>query len=87
MDSLDIAYRQPQGFEGLSLAPVVVGANAFAVSQGPTCTIDAFDIHTATASFGVDPEDRDDTITGIDELPRLPAPGVPRGVPVLAPPR
>jgi len=82
VDSLDIAYRQPHGFEGLSLAPVVVEANAFAVSQGPNCAIETFDIHTAPASLGVDPEDRDDTITSIDELLRLPAPGG-RGVPAL----
>jgi hypothetical protein len=78
---------QPHGFEGLGLAPVVIEANALAVSHGPNRAVDAFDIHTAPAPSGVDPEDRDNTITSIDELLWLPAPVFPRGFPILAPPR
>src|SRR5436305_307318 len=52
-----------------------------------TAPIDAFDIHTATAAFGVDPEDRDNTIPSLDELLWIPTPAFPTALPVGLPPK
>src|SRR5207302_9891039 len=48
-------------------------------------TVKALNLDAALPSLGVDPDDRDNTITSNDELLGFPAPALPTGLPVRLP--